>query len=360
MQPILEVVHDAQILLDPKRNIANSCVVDASRNSVELALHLHPGMQGSHIVQNEACQSHIEGCAIFGGWMFAPHFGHMLIESIGRLWAASYLVNKLPIVFLPGFQQSRSIPSIFYEFSRLLGINSHLCLLDCSTSVERLIVPSQLLGLGDYISSHPEFIQFVSGLKSRIPSQEVLFKKIYVSRARLSKSQGCLIGEAEIESNFRNNGYHVIYPELMSLNDQLHIYNSAEYLVFSEGSALHLYGFIGNARQQVGIISRRWGANVFVKQIKAFSGAHVSVFQCSKSFIIPIDHAHPSANAANLLDFVGLKNQLIHSGFLSPYCLWQLPSELETRIEVNSVIASYASRTVEHSRLEADSYYRNS
>ncbi len=60
-------------------------------------------------------------------------------------------------------------------------------------------------------------------------------------------------------SLFEKNGFKVIYPEKISIKEQLKIYSDAEIIVFTEGSAIHTLQLLGNINAKVIIINRRKG-----------------------------------------------------------------------------------------------------
>jgi hypothetical protein len=68
------------------------------------------------------------GEAIFGG-VIGPQFGHVVSQSIGRLWVAEGLPADVPIFFLnanPGFDQ---IPGYFADLLPVLGVTNPLVLI---------------------------------------------------------------------------------------------------------------------------------------------------------------------------------------------------------------------------------------
>jgi len=73
--------------------------------------------------------------------------------------------------------------------------------------------------------------------------QEFTFDKIYVSRARLKPSQKTF-GEENVQRIFEKNGYHIIYPEQLSLEEQIALMKNCKFLAGCAGTALHLSLFM--------------------------------------------------------------------------------------------------------------------
>ena len=67
-------------------------------------------------------------------------------------------------------------------------------------------------------------------------------EKIYLSRVKLKQARVC--GEKRIQQIFEKNGYRVVYPETMSVTDQIALVKNCKYLAGCAGTALHLSGFM--------------------------------------------------------------------------------------------------------------------
>ena len=87
---------------------------------------------------------------------------------------------------------------------------------------------------------------------------------VYVSRSKFAPCTsrktllGSFAGEVLFENYLMQRGVQIIYPESLSLKEQLEIYLGASVLIFSEGSAQHGLELLGfNASKEVVIICRR-------------------------------------------------------------------------------------------------------
>lgn len=296
---------------------------------IESAIHSHARKVPHKPIFEGSVEGHYE-TAIYGGFLMSPHFGHIVTESLGRLWGISKIDSSVDtIIFIPGLS-SRKIPDFFSDLLRGLGVDLNVVMLTDAVSVERLFIPSQLFGLGALLTSHQSFISFSQKIFANSEMVGSSSKKIYVSRGKYRVDRGGILCESVLEENLINHGYKIIYPELLSVEEQAVIYRNAEVLLFSEGSALHYYGLMAQPTQKVGIISTRKNASPFRRQIHSFSGKKPAVFIAHERFLIPSEHRFPFANSAVHLDFSKLKNMLENDGFIDPSDeLWRSPSEME-------------------------------
>ena len=192
-----------------------------------------------------------------GRWMFAGigrhHFGHFLVETLIRLWAAGYYREELDgIVVIPnrGVDFSLAIDRRFGPFLSLLTDGLAVHLPKHPTRYETLLLPSPGFGPLGWITGTPVFRREIRArVAARIGPQGS--DNVYISRTILHKDDKLVDQEAKIEAVMRKAGYDIFHPEQHSIADQLSRYMSAKTLVGAEGSAFHLAPF---AMQTIGSV----------------------------------------------------------------------------------------------------------
>jgi hypothetical protein len=98
--------------------------------------------------------------------------------------------------------------------------------------------------------------EYYAEAADRVPGKSPL-KKIYLSR--LGQRIRPMTNEAEVEGLLRENGFAVVKPELLSLEDRIRVIRDAEEIVCPGGSGLFNLVFSGNARRVIDIEpSRTW------------------------------------------------------------------------------------------------------
>lgn len=182
----------------------------------------------------------IDNEVMFAG-MISKHFGHFLMESTNRLWY--WIENKqlnLDLVFLK--QKRQNILPQFWEFIDLMGIpRNKIHIVEQITCFKKIHIPSVSNNLTNWYSD-----------KILLPFQYVARKvkgggtdKIYLSRTKFRAKTSCF-GEDNIEHVFRQNGYKIIYPELLSLREQISYIKDAKEIAGVIGTAMHMELFALN------------------------------------------------------------------------------------------------------------------
>lgn len=269
--------------------------------------------------------NYMHGKCLFGGMLQNEHFGHFLIESLSRIWATQYLSHEFDsIVFYPRIP-SLPIPSFVIQLFDLLEIEAKVKIVTSITKFDLLAVPTQIVDrCSGVIYGHPVVRSLFSKL-SKISSGGP--KKIYISRSHLKANDGAILLEKIIEENLKNEGYEIVYPEKISIREQLDIYNSADILIFSDGSALHLYALISKPYQKVFIVWRKKMNGIFDWQIQSFGGPKIEGLPCVvKIYTSKEDAEKQMVSAKAVIDFSNLKSQLILGGFIAGHN-WINPSE---------------------------------
>ena len=274
------------------------------------------------------------GCFIFGGMLQNEHFGHLVLDSLARLWAFGRLDRRFDtVVFYLRFVD-QPVRAYVSNLLSLLLPDAKFAFVRAPTQFECLAVPSQLSVLGKgYVYGHP-FIRQMFSRFARADGERP--KKIYVSRRKLSGYYGSIICEDVIEDNLRSEGYEIIYPEMLPLDEQLSIYHSAEKLIFADGSAIHLYAFMARPAQKVFVVWRREVTQGFGMQIKTFDGPDLQGSPCVRTHFVPIKDGENKVRAAAVLDFERLGAQLKEAGFIEGH-RWHSPTDAQTQKEVSAL-----------------------
>lgn len=256
-----------------------------------------------------------------GRWMFAGvgrhHFGHFLVETLIRLWAAGYYRDELDgIVVIPnrGSSFSVAIERRFGPFLSLMtdGLAVHLPM--HPTRYESLLLPSPGFGPLGWITGTPVFRREIRArVALRIRPEGG--SKLYISRTQLKKDDKLVDQETRIEERMRQAGYDIFYPEQHSLAEQLSRYMAAKTIVGAEGSAFHLAPFAMQTGGRVALYQRRhWtrAFNAYPSQLEAFCEADVTSLR-------PLHPKQASASPdeeSAALDYEKLADGLSEHGFI--------------------------------------------
>lgn len=286
---------------------------------------------------------HLDGTHVFGGILKNEHFGNFITESLGRLWIAKILGENLKsFVFYPR-NNSAPISAYMTEFIKLIDPEIEIRIVRSVTRVEALVVPDALVQpkIG-YVFGHPLVRNVMRPLGALRGEGH---RRLYVSKSKMAKEAG-IICECQIELNLSAEGYLVIHPEKLSIEDQLRAYNDATELVFAEGSALHLYALIARPDQKVFIIRRRSMNMVFDWQIASFGGQVIYSPPLVKSLWVPESDDRNRPHAQAVLDFTALRNLLLTEGFIFGPS-WPEPSAAEIACDIEARQEVFGERLLE-------------
>lgn len=193
---------------------------------------------------------HVHAETIFLG-DFHDHFGHILVESLNRLW---YLAELSPVAIrharflLLGSWSDPDKPSLLWELLALFGIQrSQVIVAEGPLRFDRLVVPSPaarpFIGWDIYFSRTMEraYADLSSRLASRARIDALPGRKLYFPRPAAGRRR--LLSAPHVEEQFRAQGYAIVRPESFSFPDQVAMARSAEAIAGPAGSAMHLAAF---------------------------------------------------------------------------------------------------------------------
>lgn len=194
----------------------------------------------------------LPGRHLWAGVYFG-HFGHFLVETLSRLWAARGEGIE-SVIFTPRHSRLRDFVSYQQELIELTLPDVPVRILREPTRVEELAVAGQGFGLGRISAGTPEFRAFIRDAFDKIEPGGL--KNVYISRTRFG-GKGGIINEQRLEDNLTAQGYTAVYPEKLSIREQLSIFKGAKRIVGLDSSAFHVLGFVATTEQQACIILRR-------------------------------------------------------------------------------------------------------
>lgn len=243
-RPDVSAVENAVVLPCVKRRDANGKsvfaggVIDAQGKFFTPSSHIHSldddagslkqgyEFDGSSVVD--------DGRTVVYGGILYDHFGHSLVESLNRLW---YVLERdgeeTPVVFFT--ESGRSLCPQVAEMFSLLGLDKRLIFITRPTRFAKVVVPEQSGVLTGYYTD--DFLTPFNAIRAAVRAKP--FDKVYLSRRKF-KGGIKIYGEDKLEKVFKANGYHVVYPEQISLKEQIAYIKGAKEIACVMGSAAHL------------------------------------------------------------------------------------------------------------------------
>ncbi len=191
---------------------------------------------------NDKCDFIDEQVIFMGCGYIFNHFGHFLLEGLSRLYPMldkKYKNKKL--VFVVN-KNTKKLPSYVLDILGGLGVKQeNIILIHKTTRFAGVYVPPQASVITKYISNIMNTV--LDAVAKNLENKNLkTYKKIYLSRSKMN--DGRTFGESVIEKIFANNGYQIVWPETLSLQDQITLVKNSEIIAGIAGTALHLSLFM--------------------------------------------------------------------------------------------------------------------
>ena len=275
----------------------------------------------------------LEGTYLWGG-VIHGHFGHFLVESLGRTWGYHAHKGKIDGVL---FVEKRGNASeddkrpvrwhsadqpVLREFQRevfaQLGITCPIGLVAAPVRVETLVVPGQGFGMGAMAAGTPAYRSAVHDHFGKDIAPEGP-ERIYLSRSAYGARRGGVIGETRIEERLKQDGYEIYHPQDDDLRTQIARYKAAREIVALDGSALHLLAMVARPDQKVAMIRRRSSSvsEGIETHLASFSGTPPLVIDAIKQNWLRSDRKRVDRFSLAELDFPALGKALGRAGMAS-------------------------------------------
>ncbi len=237
----------------PKNKTHNSRIMRKDKKYIDEPLNNPSEMDHSKI---------INGNYLFAGPLYS-HFGHILTESIHRL----YGYNKDTfdgVIFCcasfatPGINRTE-IPNFLADILKSFGIPKEKCFLVKETTCFEQVTyyePGSNLqcGVEDWYLDELKNINL--SFENKETADTSNFEKIYLGRSHIIDN-GSIMGESYITSLLISNGFKYFAPERHSISNQVEILSNAKEIVFIEGSSIYASELISSWKSKVMMIPRR-------------------------------------------------------------------------------------------------------
>ncbi len=183
---------------------------------------------------------YVDKDVVFVGNVYSQ-FGHFLLEHLNRAWALLDKKYHNMYVALINNQDVNPVPEYMYKFIELLGIpRERIIIVNETTQFRNVIVPYQGFNIPVYSSA--EFGRTFDAMAQNVSVKVSIHEKVYVSRDALKARR--TYGERIVQQIFADNGFHIIYPETLPLEQQVAIVKNCRVLAGCAGTALHLCLFM--------------------------------------------------------------------------------------------------------------------
>lgn len=172
---------------------------------------------------------------IYFGSIDTAHFGNILYDFVSRFWWQVEHNNPHKWVFIK--PQRIKVPPLLYQIAEWMGIKQKdLVEVVVPTRFKSVIVPQRSFIHDDYIM--PAYASIFNHIYEAMQPKEIpTYDKVYLTRRLLKRHKE--IGEWRFERFFEANGYKVIAPETLRLEEQAYLLRHCKSIASLEGSHAH-------------------------------------------------------------------------------------------------------------------------
>lgn len=186
----------------------------------------------------------LPGSGLYLGHLMAGHYGHFIAETLSSFWILEEMEARSFDYFLfhPFFFDTRIRGYVAFCLERF-GIDPERIVLGAAPrAFERLVVPERLLRLNHSADARLRWVYAtIAGTAVAGAAARRHERHVYISRRRFNarKFSRVIANEVRIEALFRSFGFDIVYPETMSLAEQVALYRGAAVIAGPSGSNLH-------------------------------------------------------------------------------------------------------------------------
>ena len=171
-----------------------------------------------------------------GSWVIddkSQNYFHWMTDVLSRIkLIPNNELNEYPILVPKEFL----LESFISETLELLNIPYKTYDIDKKVKINHLLVTSHAAPAGNYNNQLIHKVSKDLKEKSKNQVEKTYPKKIWLSRK--NQDRRVLLNEEDVTKYLSEKGYEVIYPESISISEQINLFNNAEIVISLHGASL--------------------------------------------------------------------------------------------------------------------------
>lgn len=171
------------------------------------------------------------------------HYGHFLIDTLSRFWPLLREPERHLVLLAHAPEQDtrwQDVPVIGDILARFGRTVDDIVTFHAPRRVRRVtITDPSFVERSHAHAVFGELMQFVGRPFWSHESVDRETRPAYLSKSRLAGGVNRLINEVDLEHELERRGFDVIYPETLSLSEQVSLFARRLFVVGTAGSALH-------------------------------------------------------------------------------------------------------------------------
>ena len=183
---------------------------------------------------------------------FPGHYGHALSEGVSRLWGLQRARESYPELKILAGRRTEVNHVMPFERSLLAAVGvraEDIFVCDRPVQVDRLLTATPMLSMPEYVS--PDIEETWDAVGDAIvagASGQEHPRRFFCSRR--TQKRACR-NTSEVEALFVSAGFEIVFPEEMTLGDQIAMFRGAEIVAGYAGSALFTLMFCTSPKQVI-------------------------------------------------------------------------------------------------------------
>jgi hypothetical protein len=168
----------------------------------------------------------------------ATAYGHLITEGIARLWYLPVALQEGRSLLVHGSRKHFDIKYIRDLYSFLNIHPDQLVTLEKPTILKDVLIPDPTFIIGGSACLH--HLKLLQAIAEKALLNATISKTsqpLYLSRLRLRRRW--VRNERLLEKVLRGKGFKIAYPETLSLQEQIKLFNQHDVIIGIQGSALH-------------------------------------------------------------------------------------------------------------------------
>ena len=183
----------------------------------------------------------LDSCYIYGGRVHS-HYGHFIINTLPRLWPLA--VGRQPDLKILCHDSATpeswfTVPFIATILKALGLTPDNFVVFTRPTRLRRVIVPQT--SLGEQTHGYYCFRALCHRISMMIGggNERVERTPVYLSKTKLAGGVGRIRNEFELEAALHKSGVEILYPELLTISEQIALFAQPRVIMGTTGSAFH-------------------------------------------------------------------------------------------------------------------------
>lgn len=224
--------------------------------------HLRPRLRSRQVVDvaprfgtlrlDISTPEHAEGAYFHWDSEFPGHFGHTLSEQVSRLWGLQMARAKHPELKILAGRRTEERDVMPFEKTILTAIGvreEDIYVCDRPVLVDHLLAATPMLSMPEYVSPDIATTWDTVGDAIVAAAGGQQFPRRFFCSRRTPK-RACR-NTSEVEGLFVTAGFEIVFPEELTLADQIAMFRGADIVAGYAGSALFTLMFCASPKQVI-------------------------------------------------------------------------------------------------------------